>query len=284
MSTNTAPYRTVAASVVFYTFVLSSLLRSGAFRRESSAADKLISGVHGLSTSIAALAVLNNADWESSLPTSPKSQEVKSSKSTQAKQGKSLDDSANPIIAGKSQTGNALTAWETGYLIYDTGAILYQSYNKTGRKNLSTATSAMVKDSPVFVVHHLVLISALGYLQTYTAKGREKGVWVIVCFLLMNASNPLLHLRWWLRRIRGRASKQVDGLLAASFAGLRFGVVAWIMRKYGAYHGMSGWEAYRSLRAECQVGTGVITGVNAVWWVLLVGQLVRRSGGRVKSS
>ena len=43
-------------------------------------------------------------------------------------------------------------------------------------------------DVRVQALHHVGVGGALGVLQWYIAGGRERGVWVVVAFLLMNAS------------------------------------------------------------------------------------------------
>lgn len=171
---------------------------------------------------------------------------------------------------------NFITAWEAGYLIYDTGALFLESYVRDKSRGYRSALIRLFRGSPIFVAHHVLLISSLLWLQTYIAKGKEKGLKVIMAFFLMNASNPLLHLRWWKKKLTGKRDMEVDAALAAVFAITRFGSVYWVMQTYGQYHGFGAWEAFRRQRIECQAGTGLLTGLNALWWVALLAQMARR--------
>lgn len=281
MAATTTPYKIVAASASFYTLMLFAAVKARNQQAELPTSIETISALHSLATSVGALAILRYADWQ--VQTSDDATKAQSTRSREFSVRPLLDDSANPTIAGTSTVANALTAFECGYLIYDTGALLYQAHLKSDRRSAAFAVSTLVKGSPIFLAHHLVLVSSLLYLQTYIAKGCEKGLWIIVSFLLMNASNPLLHLRWWLRRSSGRVSNQIDVALAVVFAATRFGVIAWVLQGYGSYHGMGPWQAYRRLRRECQAGTGILVGVNAVWWFALLAKITKRAVTSQKS-
>lgn len=181
-----------------------------------------------------------------------------------------VDDSTNPTITGRNWLGNAVTAWETGYLVFDSAGMLWAS-PRSGRGTLS----GLVKRDPVMVFHHLTLLSGLGILQFFVSRGRERGVFVITAFLLMNASTPLLHVRWFLRQ-SGKSSVVVDAVFAMVFAVCRIGVVFWVLRRYGRWHGLGAWEALSGQRWICQVGTAGLVGVNGVWVSMLVRSIVRR--------
>lgn len=191
-----------------------------------------------------------------------------------------LDDSRNPIIQGQNTLANFVTAWEAGYLIYDTGAMLLDSRANGRSKSYLTAITRMLQRSPVVFVHHILLIGGLLLLQAYIVAGREKGLEILMTFVLMNASTPLLHLRWWLKRTTGRKDARADAALAFVFAVTRFGGVYWVMKKYGQYHNLNSWEAFRRQRLPCQAGTGLLTVLNALWWLGLLRQSVKsdRSG------
>lgn len=175
-----------------------------------------------------------------------------------------LDDSANPMIQGRSRLANIVTAWEAGYLLYDTWAMTY-----------ALPRSVHLRPSRVLVSHHVLIASGLLCLQLYVARGRERGVRIILAFLLMNASNPLLHARWWARK-SNRASKLSEAVFLATFAALRFGIVAWVLRQYGAYHRLGPLEVFGYLRTPCKAGTGTLVGLNAVWWSWMCKNFIRR--------
>ena len=86
--------------------------------------------------------------------------------------GTYLDDTHNQLIAGRSALANTITFFETGYLIYDTSALLYSSCLQHNHDSILRVPSCLAKD-PVSLVHHLALIS-LAYLQTYIAAGRRR--------------------------------------------------------------------------------------------------------------
>lgn len=184
-----------------------------------------------------------------------------------------LDDSQNPLISGRNILANFVTAWEAGYLVYDTGALFFESYVKSDPRSTRRALVRLLRTSPVFVVHHVLLTVALLWLQTYVAVGREKGLKIIMAFFLMNASSPLLHLRWWRRKTTGRSDAKIDIALALVFAATRFGSVYWVMERYGHYHNLSPWQSFRKQRVPCQAGTGSLTAVNALWWLGLLKQM-----------
>lgn len=266
------PYTTVVASSVVYSAILRSLTRDVPLN-ELRTRVKAISATHSLLTTALCLYVLKYGEWpvhgENITGTDPRLNQLDATTR--------LDDSRNPIIAGTNSFANALTAFETGYLIYDTGALLAEAHLKYNTKGAISTVTTLCKRSPVFLAHHLALISAFMYLQHYISNDREKGLWVIVAMLAMNASNPLLHLRWYLKRRNGRTDRRVDVALAFVFGATRFGNVYLILKKYGNYHSIGAWEAIARQRIQCKVGTGILTGVNAVWWVGLVRGILRRT-------
>ena len=185
-----------------------------------------------------------------------------------------LDDSENPLIQDQSNFANALTAWETGYLVYDTW-VLVHSVHAGSESSYYQSILQAAKTQPAGFGHHIALSCAFLVLQRYIHLGRERGIWIICALMLMNASTPVLHARWWARQ-QGSSSKTWDAVFAAAFATCRFGTVAWVLRTYGYYHGLGAWESYRKLRIPCQTGTGALVGLNALWWVALTTGMVRR--------
>jgi hypothetical protein len=231
--------------------------------------NKAVSAAHATTTSIAALLLLRYSSW----PIIP----LRSSATQNAHDSKQhLDDSRNPTINGQNRLANALTAYETAYLLYDT----YTMIHAQRRKNQSTVRAALrvvARDSPVTLVHHVLLSSAFLVLQAYIAAGKEKGMWVITAFLLMNSSTPLMHARWWNRQRTGASNTALDVAFLTTFAASRFGVVVWILTKYGQYHNLGPWQAYTMLRGKCQIGTAVLVGLNGLWWTTLAGHVLKRN-------
>lgn len=259
------PYVTVAASSAAYSILLRSLIGNEQSSTRIRLCIKAISTLHSAATALIVLYALKPSRWTNEVALS-----------TNSKAGhRNLDESENPVIRGRSSLANALTAWETGYLLYDTGALVYETKQKRQLNNHTAALASLASSSPVLLAHHMLLAAALGYLQTYIAAGRERGVWVIVAFLLMNASNPVLHIRYWIRQRRGRPSLIADIILMLTFAAFRFGTVGWVLKRYGDYHGLGPWQAFLRLRRSCQIGTAALVGVNGVWWLTLVRSIVR---------
>lgn len=195
--------------------------------------------------------------------------------------GKSpFNDSTNPMIVGKNDLGNAITGLETGYILFDTLALLYVSstafQNARNTRNLTTSISRLARKDALTLTHHLSLLIGLGILQHFISKNRERGVYIIVSLILMNASTPLLHLRWWRRKVTGKGSLGLDVPLAIVFGTCRVGVVWWVLRQYGRFHGEGAWGAMRGQRWICQAGTGALVGVNGLWLAALMRSIGKR--------
>lgn len=80
------------------------------------------------------------------------------------------------MLAAKSAFANSITALEAGYLLQDTVILLYRFWK--GKKS----------SLRILLLHHVTLATALLWLQTRIWMEREKGVYIIVMFMLMNAS------------------------------------------------------------------------------------------------
>lgn len=187
-----------------------------------------------------------------------------------------LDDSDIQLIQEHSLLANTITSWETGYLLYDTWAMVHYSHPQTKDRGFAQSIATVASAEPAVFGHHVLLSSAFLYLQYYIHQGRERGIWIIAAFLLMNASSPVMHLRWWFRRKDSRTVK-LDYAFAAIFALSRFGSVYWVLRNYGASHGLNVRQTLTAMRVPCQVGTAALTGLNAMWWMTLVNGIIRRS-------
>ena len=128
------------------------------------------------------------------------------------------DDSHNPFITARSEFANAITAIEAGYLIQDAVVLVVEA-------NLHNGVDIKGKGlDKTLMTHHIGISSALLLLHYYIARGRELGIYVIVMFLLMNSSTPILNLRWYLRTFspqRKAAILIADGVFVASFFAAR---------------------------------------------------------------
>ena len=231
--------------------------------------NKAFSAAHATTTSIAALLLLRYASWPVPLPRSASTQDTNEKE-------QHLDDTQNPMINGHNRMANALTAWETVYLLYDTYTMV-RTYRMKNRLSFRAALGVAARSSPVAFAHHVLLSSAFLVLQAYIAAGKEKGMWVITAFLLMNGSTPLMHARWWNRQQTGTSSTAINVAFLTTFAASRFGVVVWILTKYGQHHGLGPWQSYTMLRKRCQIGTAMLVGLNGLWWTILAVNVVKRN-------
>lgn len=236
---------------------------------------KATSTIHSLLITLLALHLLSQPQWRShASPPQPLS--ISSKQNLAGHDGGSYpDDTLNPIISGRSEYGNAITAIEAGYLVQDTFALLYlarvQGNNKGAWRNLDKT----------LVTHHITIGTALLILQYYIACNREAGIYIIVQFLLMNSSTPVLNLRWYLRHFAKQKRKAIllaDAAFVVAFFMARLWLVWKILADYGAFHGWSAWEAYSyGLRVPCKLGTGALLGANVGWWTVLVTNVMGRT-------
>lgn len=267
MSNANVPLLVVPASIITY-----GLIQSFLAQYVSSSSRKLLlranSGMHAAGMTLVAVLALQKSPFRAN------ADHMIHGKIRSMPDG-NLDDSENPIIREQSNLANAITGWETGYLIYDTWALVWYGTRGQIWPERLKSVIASVKRQPFEYTHHVGLITALLYLQYYIWKGNERGIWIIVALTLMNASTPLLHIRSLLAG-NGKRYKTLDVAFAIMFALSRMGTISWILQKYGAHHGLNGLTAYMKLRMPCQAGTGAIFGLNLTWWFLLVRNLVWR--------
>ena len=267
MSDPSVPIRYVTASVAVYSLAHGLLSRHVAPDSRKLLL-KGISGAHAAAMTLVATLALNK---------SPLRLRSEQTGYAAPKYGldDNLDDRHNPIIQEQSDLANAITAWETGYLLFDTWGILRYASRESSPPRLLKSAMTAAKVEPFEFAHHTGLATALLCLQYYIWKGNERGVWIIVALTLMNASTPLYQLRGFVAH-RGRRFKALDVSFAVAFALSRMGTIYWILQRYGAYHGLNAWAAYRKLRLPCQAGTGAIFSLNTVWWLLLLRSIRRR--------
>ncbi|MCJ1320283.1 hypothetical protein MMC15_005621 [Xylographa vitiligo] len=192
-----------------------------------------------------------------------------------------VSESALPLIATRSAFANAITAFETGYLLSDSLILLY-SVRLARRSNVAAKSKQRLVGLNMrhLAYHHAGLSAALLYLQWYIYHGREKGVLVIVMMMLMNASSPFGTLRWWLVNFRGERKTAIAFATAAYltiYAAARVGLVYAILRVWGRQTGVGALQAFGGLRWQCKLGTGTMGAVNTAWLVMGVSNFLRRS-------
>jgi hypothetical protein len=233
--------------------------------------NKVVSAAHAGATSLTAILLLTYSSWPIRKYQSPAPVPDK-----QGQHSRQLDDSRNPIIYGRNQLANALTAWETIYLLYDTYFMINTSRKRNNLPTTLRALNFLAKESPAVLAHHVFLASAFLVLQSYIIAGKERGLWVITALMLMNSSTPMMHARSWYRQRTGKSSNVMDVSFLVAFAGARFGTVFWVLQRYGRYHDLSAIQAYRLLRRKCQVGTLMLVTLNGAWWTVLACNVVKR--------
>lgn len=249
-------------SLVTYPVLLRTLSGPSPSPQRFSNAVKAISTFHSTLLTVLALYALRQKPWHS--PLTPK-ELSNTSKENISGSGGYPDDSKNPFITARSEFANSISAIEAGYLIQDIVVLLIEARQHGGGSR---------KLDKTLLTHHIGIGSALLLLHYYIARGREVGIYVIVMLLLMNSSTPLLNLRWYLRRFapqRRAAIVLADWAFVLGFFTARVWLVWKILAVYGAHHGWSALEAYKTgLRVPCKLGTGALWAANMGWWTILV--------------
>jgi hypothetical protein len=191
--------------------------------------------------------------------------------------GGEIPDRDLPIITTRSEFANAITALETAYLLQDSVVLFYAA--RVARRVGRAAASTKGLNFTHLAWHHAGLSAALGLLQVYIARSREKGVLIVVMMMLMNASSPFGTVRWFLVNFRHGATRGIMlttvGYLVA-FGLCRVYLVYYILEMFGKQKGRSALEAFAGLKWHCQLGTGAMGVVNTGWFFMGVERFVRR--------
>ena len=231
---------------------------------------KAISTLHSTLLTILAISALRQLQWQSSDTPTELSNPPKA---RIAGAGGYPDDSHNPFITARSEFANTITAIEAGYLLQDVFVLLHEA-------RLHGGVSPKRLDKTL-MTHHVGIGSALLILHYYISRGREAGIYVIVMFLLMNSSTPVLNLRWYLRNFRPERKKSIlvaDAAFVVSFFVARIWLISKILAVYGTYHEWTAWETFRyGLRTPCKLGTGSLWAANIGWWTVLVMNTISRT-------
>ena len=249
-------------SLITYPVLIRTLSGSSPSAQRFSNAVKAISTLHSTLLTVLALYALRQKPWR---PLSPPKDLSNALKEDITGNGRYPDDSKNPFITARSEFANSITAIEAGYLVQDIVMLLIEARLHSSRSGRLDKT---------LLTHHIGIGSALLLLHYYIARGREVGIYVIVMLLLMNSSTPILNLRWYIRTFapqRRAAILLADWAFVLSFFTARVWLVWKILAVYGAHHGWSAFEAYRTgLRMPCKLGTGALWTANMGWWTILV--------------
>ena len=185
--------------------------------------------------------------------------------------------SSPPIITTRSSFASCITAIEAGYLLQDS-LLLVQAYLERKR---TTPRSAQLKSWSILHLglHHAGFGTLLLLLQFYIAKGREKGILVIVALHLMNVPSIFGTLRWFLINFRANRQQLIfltTAMYLTTFAVFRVYLIVWIVRAYARQLELSTWAAVMGLPSPCKIGTSIIMVVNSIWLVYNIKKLTLR--------
>jgi hypothetical protein len=253
---------TLAATSTIYPLILYTSLPTHPSPVRLAQSREAISIVHCTLMTALSLACLRQSSISSLLTRLPSNSDI--------------PDRDLPIITQRSEFGNAITALETAYLLQDSVVLFYASRVARRAGQGSTAKGLNITH---LAWHHAGLSAALGLLQVYIARGREKGVLIVVMMMLMNASSPFGTLRWFLVNFRPDARWGIIFTTLAylvTFGVCRVYLVYYILASFGAQKGRSALEAFVRLKWHCQLGTGAMGIVNSAWFVIGVSKFTRR--------
>ncbi|KAG9237303.1 TLC domain-containing protein [Amylocarpus encephaloides] len=209
-------------------------------------------------------------DWDA-IPTSRTNRAASKHDALQTSNGASC-----PLIATRSALGNSIAALEMGYLVQDAVILILAARLRTRERGKGLAKEINWR---VLGWHHAGLSTALAMLQWYIARGREKGIMVILMLMLMNASTPIGTLHWYLVNFqpsRGRAIMVANAAYLLMYGVFRVSIVPWILHVFGSQTGYSAMEAFLKLRMSCLLGTATIGISNSIWFILGIKKFVQR--------
>jgi hypothetical protein len=190
-------------------------------------------------------------------------------------------DADLPVITYRSEIANGITALETGYLLQDS-LILFWADRLHRRARGGGVKPLKGLNIRHLAWHHSFLVCALGVLQWYIARGKEKGILIIIMMFLMNASSPIGTLRWYLVNFRPgyqRAIMAANIAYLAMYGLCRVYLIYYILQIFGAQRGLSAMQAFARLRTPCKLGTGTMGVVNSTWLIMSISRLLTRDLG-----
>ncbi|KAL8665553.1 MAG: hypothetical protein Q9168_007675 [Polycauliona sp. 1 TL-2023] len=277
-------FTAILVSFAGYGLIHRHLTGSNPSPARLGAVTKAISTLHSTITTILAISFLRRCRMQWSETGAMNLEGPKANSAAGPLPGGYPDDSNNPLLQTRSTLGNAITALECGYLLQDTISLLHEAYlhHRLRQPNSKATLRSILKYADnTLLFHHISIASALLVLHLYIQQNRDRGIYIIVQFLLMNSSTPILNLRWWLRTYRPQYKMLClasDVAFVGAFYMARVWLVGWIIRGYGQSHGYnSAWKIYmEGMRLPCQLGTGALWIANTSWWALLVMSVIKR--------
>lgn len=195
-----APQITLLGSIIAYPLLFYLVTPRNATASRFTKSREAISVLHCTLVTLASAYELQSRfkDWDSSSTSSFFTGINKPASRRDTKLEGSLDGNVaptnleyganSPLITTRSILGNSIAAFEMGYLVQDTVILILAA--RLRARDAGGRGKSLVKEINWRVLgwHHAGLSSALGVLQWYIAQGREKGIMVILMFMLMNAS------------------------------------------------------------------------------------------------
>ena len=187
-------------------------------------------------------------------------------------------DADLPIISFRSEFASSITALETGYLLQDSLILFwaFRLHRQARDKGFKPLKGLNIRH---LAWHHGFLVCGLSVLQWYIARGKEKGILIIIMMLLMNASSPIGTIRWYLVNFRPgyKGTIMTASVSYLAIYGLcRVYLIYYILKMFGAQRGHSTVQAFAKLRIPCKLGTGAMSIVNSTWLIMGISRLITR--------
>ena len=186
-----------------------------------------------------------------------------------------------PIISYRSEFASSITALETGYLLQDFLILIWalRLHRQARGKGSKPLKGLNIRH---LAWHHSFLVCGLSILQWYIARGKEKGLVIIIMMLLMNASSPIGTFRWYLANFRPgykRAIIIASVSYVAMYGLCRVYLIHYILKIFGAQRGQSAAQAFARLRIPCKLGTGAMSVVHSTWLIIGISRFITRDLG-----
>lgn len=195
-----APQITFLSSIIVYPLLFYLVTPRNATASRFTKSREVISILHCTLATLASAYELQRRyrDWDGNSPSSSLTGIDRPASRPGTKLGEGLDGhgaatnleygAISALITARSILGNSITAFEMGYLVQDVMILILAA--RLRARDAGGRGRSLVKEINWTVLgwHHAGLSSALGVLQWYIARGREKGIMVILILMLMNAS------------------------------------------------------------------------------------------------
>ncbi|RYO75175.1 hypothetical protein DL764_010569 [Monosporascus ibericus] len=187
---------TLAAALTLYPLVFRLAVRGHVTPKRLIVSREAISALHSLLISFASAAELYR-QYEKWAPPAYRGRRAAKDDPAGARGPRPTLD----IIDAQSPLGNAIVAWECGYLIGDLVALILGA-RRTTVDGQSRSIVGRSMNWKLLGWHHLGIGSALALFHIQACRGKEKGVLVVLLMFLMNISTPFGTLHWYLAKFR----------------------------------------------------------------------------------